>query len=381
MRDWPSKCLIENVAVHPTQPWLAVACTDSENERGAVLVLDAQTGAVRSVATRDGYVGWSDAGLLRWHPDGRRIATNVDTNGIALLDGTEWIGSAYPDDTRDGGVGYVWVDARMFTDTDHFFEITTGDPCFEFASLGGPAFAGIEWNAQIGAAVGRVGTGIAAFDPRRSAVLYENPLAEQRGTPRFAPDGRWCVCVQTAVHPASDELLFVDADRGVVHGTRRPSSPRIDELVWGPRDALAVRSYVHHIGGAPSDVHVDLFVAGERQTTIDLGARRVQASHGTADTSGMAWSPDGDGIALLLDREEVAVFDARTGKQLSSFAARAPAIPRGLPDHYRNGHRPAYGFPGDLVWLPGQRIVRIAPHFTSVWTLDGQRIAELIVPD
>src|SRR5689334_6078104 len=119
MRDWPSKCLIENVAVHPTQPWLAVACTDSENERGAVLVLDAQTGAVRSVATRDGYVGWSDAGLLRWHPDGRSIATNVDTNGIALLDGTEWIGSAYPDDTRDGGVGYVWVDARMFTDTDH----------------------------------------------------------------------------------------------------------------------------------------------------------------------------------------------------------------------------------------------------------------------
>ena len=41
---WPSRCLIENVAVHPDRPWLAVACTDAENQRGAVLVFDAQAG-------------------------------------------------------------------------------------------------------------------------------------------------------------------------------------------------------------------------------------------------------------------------------------------------------------------------------------------------
>ncbi|NJN64157.1 MAG: hypothetical protein HC882_04270, partial [Acidobacteria bacterium] len=72
--------------------------------------------------------------------------------------------------------------------------------------------------------------------------------------------------------------------------------------------ALAVRSYVHHIGGERSDVRVDLFFlggAGERRVTLELGRRRVQASHNVAEATGMAWSPDQNGLALLLDGQEV----------------------------------------------------------------------------
>ncbi|HVI03739.1 MAG TPA: hypothetical protein VM869_33835 [Enhygromyxa sp.] len=378
---WPRGCLIENVAPHPTQPWLAVACTNAELEQGAVMIFDAQTGALRSAAIHEGYVGWSDPGLLRWHPDGRRIATNVDTNGIALLDGTTWVGFAYPDDTRDGGVGYVWIDERMYTDTANLFEIQPGDARFEFETLDAPALQGIEWNEQLGAVVGRVGTGVAAYDPLERIVVYQNDLAEYgaRGTPRYSPDGRWCVRWQPAVHPAADALLFIDGDTGEVHGTRQPTSPRVDELVWGPNGALAVRSYVHHIGGPRSDVRIDLFFASERRQTLDLGARRVQASHDVPEASGMAWSPDANGLALLLDGQEVRVHDARSGAVLSSFIAPAPAIPDGLPDYYTNAHLPDFGRPGDLLWLEQHRLIRVAPHFVSVWTIDGQKVAEFVV--
>src|SRR5690242_9886688 len=47
---WPRQCLIENVALHPTRPWLAAACTPptGPHDRGAVLVFDLQTGRLRS---------------------------------------------------------------------------------------------------------------------------------------------------------------------------------------------------------------------------------------------------------------------------------------------------------------------------------------------
>lgn len=346
------------------------------------MVFDAQIGTLRWLAMHEGFVGWSDPGLLRWHPDGRRIATNVDTNGIALLDGPTWVGFAYPDDTRDGGVGYVWIDERMYTDTANLFAIQAGDARFEFETLDAPALQGIEWNQKIGAVVGRVGTGVAGYDPLRRAVVYQNQLAEYgaRGTPRYSPDGRWCVRWQPAVHPASDELLLLDGDTGAVHGTHQPSSPRVDELVWGRQGALAVRSYVHHIGRPRSDERIDLLFAGERRQTLELGPRRVQASHGVPEASGMAWSPDENGIALLLDGQQVRVHDSRSGAVLSSFIAPAPAIPDGLPNHYVNAHQSdGFGRPGDLLWLAQHRLVRVAPHFVSVWTLDGQKLAEFVV--
>jgi hypothetical protein len=127
--------------------------------------------------------------------------------------------------------------------------------------------------------------------------------------------------------------------------------------------------------------HLDVVRSGRIETTIDTGARAIQASHGVPEASGVAWSPAGDGIALLLDRQEIQLRDARTGATLSTFAAPAPAIPAGLPDHYRNGYRPDFGFPGDLMWTSSGRVVRLAPHFVAFWSIDGEKIAELVVPD
>lgn len=379
---WPRGCLIENAAIHPREPWIAVACTNSAAETGAVLVFDAQTGSLRSSTPIDDYVGWSGRGLLRWHGDGVRLATNVGTNGIALLDRAELVGTAFPDQTRDGGVGYVWVGDALFTDTGALFEIQPGDWRFEFDELEIPELQAIAWNERGKFVVGRVGSGVAAYDPIAERVVYRDTLAAHgtRGTPDWSPDGRWCVRRQFAVHPAPDELLFVEGDSGRVHGVRTPSSPRIDQLAWSPEGALAVSCYVHHIGGHRTQRHVDVFREGERRVVLDLGPRTIQASHAIDDASGIAWSPTGDGLALLLDGQRVHVHDAQTGQALTSFDAPAPAIPRGLPDYYANANRPSFGAPGDLMWVHQQRLIRIAPHFVSVWSLDGSKLAQFVAP-
>lgn len=379
---WPRGCLIENAAVHPREPWIAVACTNSAAETGAVLVFDAQTGSLRSSTPIDGYVGWSDRGLLRWHPDGVRLATNVSTNGIALLDRAELVGTAFPDQTRDGGVTYLWIGDELFTDTGALFQIQQDDWRFEFDELEIPELQAIAWNDAGKFVVGRVGSGVAAYDPIAERVVYHNTLESfgARGNPDWSPDGRWCVRRHFVVHPAPDELLFVDGAAGRVHGVRTPSSPRIDQLAWSPNGSLAVSCYVHHLGGHRTQRHVDIFREGERCTTIDLGVRAIQASHAIADASGIAWSPTSEGLALLVDGQRVQVIDAETGKLLTTFHAPAPAIPAGLPDYYVKGERPDFGVPGDLMWVHQQRVIRIAPHFVSVWSLDGSKIAQFVVP-
>lgn len=377
---WPSNCLIENVGVHPSQPWLALACTDADNQRGAVLVIDVQAGSLRSSTSFDDNVGWSEQpGLLRWHPDGRRLATNVGTNGIASLDRARIVGQAWPDDTRDSGVRYVWVDeTRMFADTGALFEICEGDSRFDFEDIGSPSFEEIEWNAATGAVVGRVGQGIAAFDPLRRKLLYHHTLDDLASAyrMRWSADGRWCARVHWGRPPASDEILIFDGDDGRLVHTLAPSLPRFDELRWGREGALLVRSH----GLDQRTTNLDIVRDGRIEITIELAPRRIEASQSVPEASGIAWSPDGHGVALLLDGQEIRLLDARRGFALSTFSAPAPAIPDGLPDYYRHAHRPDYGFPGDLLWLSPQRLVRLAPHFVSCWSIDGQKIAELVVP-
>ena len=376
---WPARCLIENAAVHPREPWIAVACTASEPGHGAVLVFDATTGRLRSSTPIEDFVGWDDAGLLRWHPDGVRLGTNLGTNGIALLDRAQYVGAAFPDQLRDSGVGYVWIDDRMFTDTGALFEIQRGDWRFEFDELEVPQLQAIEWNAAGTFVVGVVGTGIAAYDPIARRMVYEKTAADlgARGQPSWSPDGRRCVYRSFAVPPAPDELLFVDGDTGRVLGVEAPSSPRTHHLVWGPSGSLAVVSYVHHVGRPSTQHRVDVFRDGARRTVIELGAHSIQASSGVVDAHGLAWSPAEDGLALLLDEQVVQVVDPASGRVRASFAAPAPAIPAGLPDHYATGQG---GLPGALMWTHGPHLIRIAPHFVSIWTTDGAKVAEFVVP-
>lgn len=381
---WPSKCLLEGIAAHPSEPWLAAACSDGENERGAVLVFDLRAGALRETTLFEEWVGFATTpGQLRWHPDGKRLITNVSTNGLALVDRGKIVGRAFPDETRDTGVGFVWVDDRIFTDTGSLFAIQAGEPRFEFEALGAPAFDVIEWNAQLGAVVGRVGQGIAAFDPLKKKLVYQNGLeAFPKAHQHWSPGGQWCALRQFATHPAPDSVTILDAKDGTSRWTLHPSSARLRELYWGPDGALALTSYRHEIGsGKRHDQRVDVVRGGKIEHTFDLGSRELQASASVADAGTLAWSPSGDGLAMLLDGQQVRLADTRTGETITDFVAPAPAIPEGLPDYYRRGHRPDFGFPGDLAWPVADRVVRLAPHFVAIYSLSGDKLAEFIVPD
>lgn len=387
--NWPSGCLIEGVAVHPQRPWLAAACTNSVDEGGALMVFDAETGTLRSATAFEGYVGWSDdAKLLRWHPDGERLTTNVDTNGIALLRRAEIVGFAYPDETRDHGVRHVWVDDRIFTDTGALFEIQQGEARFEFDPITSLPLGEIEWNAAIAAVVGTTDKGIAAFDPIRATVAYETRFEAPpwRSGWDWSADGRWYARRRWGQPGGSDQIMIYRGDDGGHESTIAPTLTQIDASLWGPGGSLLVHCYSL---GQPRAVALDVVRDGRIATRIDLGSRRIEASHGIPDATGMAWSPSGDGIALLLDGQEIGIFDAHTGRMLITFPAPAPAIPPGLPDWYGGGHRPAYGLSarvpgretssGDLLWVAPQRLVRIAKHFVGVWSIDGRKISELVV--
>ncbi len=321
--QWPRGCLIENVAIHPQRAWLAAACTNAADESGAVLVIDAESGRLHSATALEGYVGWSEnADLLRWHPDGQRLATNVDTNGIALLDRGRLVGKAYPDDSRDSGARYVWVDDRMFSDTGALFEIRDGDNRFDLEPISPLEFDVIEWNAAIGAVVGRVGQGIGAFDPIGRKVLYHEPMPDlpPNFRMRWSSDGRWCARRHYGQYPAPDEILIFSGDDGKKQWTVQPSAPRIDEMWWSREGVLLVQA----------GTRLDVVRSGRIERTIDVAPRAIKTSHTIPEVAGVAWSPTGDGIALLLDRQEVQLRDARTGAVLSTFAAPAPAIPDGL---------------------------------------------------
>lgn len=380
---WLSRCLLENAAPHPKQPWLAVACTDSKEERGAVMVLDGATGTIRQLAPRDGYVGWSSWRLLQWHADGRRIASNIDTNGIGLVDGARWTGWAFPDETRDHGVGYVWVDERLYADTGAFFKLESARSRFDFDEQGAPAFQQMAWNPSIKAVVGNLPGGLGAWDPVREKLVYRTKVDGEgaKRRPSVSPDGKWGVRWEVAIHPAPDELLFFNGTTGKVHGRRKTASPRIGRRVWGPGGVLAVSSHVHHIGGPSTDHKIDLFRAGEPSRTLDLGRRRLAGSYGLADVHLMTWSPDGQDVALLLDGQEVRVHDGLTGVERARFHAPAAKVPSGLPRWYTHrGNDEAADHPGGLLWLRGGHLVRVAPHFVSFWSLDGTKTAELVVP-
>lgn len=192
---WPRGCLIEGFAIHPHQPWLAAACTNSDEDTGAILVFDAHAGRLRAVTPYEHGLGWTgDRELLRWHPDGRDLATNVSTNGIGLVRAGQFVGAAFPDETRDSGTRYVWVGDQLLSDTTALFRIQQDD----WASTpGGPhTLFAPQWNATIGAAVGYlhddgVTPGIAAYDPVRQKLLYHTPGVRRSFACAWSADGRW----------------------------------------------------------------------------------------------------------------------------------------------------------------------------------------------
>jgi hypothetical protein len=386
--SWPAQCLIEGVAIHPVEPWLAVACTNSQDESGAVLVFDAQAGKLLSATTFETYVGWSDSrDLLRWHPDGTRLATNISTNGIAVLDRGRLVGEAYPDETRDHGVGHVWIGDQIFADTGALFKIEEGDSRFDFDALTVPRIADMRWNAAVGAVVGRSSKGLLAFDPLRNKMLYEvNLEAHAMSRDRWSADGRWCALVPAQPFPEPDVVRIHSGDSGVLQWTVRASAPKIDDVRWAADGALLVSSYTDERGkrrGRPR--FLDVIRQGRIAATVALADREIRASGsvpetGVPEASGIASSPTGDGFALLLDGQQIRIHDTRSGQQLSTFHAPAAPISARLPESYRGTPAPSER-PGDLLWISPQRFVRLSRHFVAFWSLDGNKIAEFVVPD
>lgn len=374
---WPASCLLENVAPHPTAPWVAVACTASADPVGAVLVFDAAGGVLRSATATDDYVGWSHPGLLRWHPDGERLATNISTNGIARIDAAAWAGRAHPDDLRDHGVGYAWFDDRMFADTGAFFTIRPADRRFDFVPQQSPFLWGLRHHEGLGAIVGRTEEGFAAYDPVGQRVVWARTMeGPMRYGDSCAPDARACAWMHFAVPPAPDEILVVDGDDGSILGAIQPASPRIARRVWGPDGLLALSTYRHVPHAADRDHRVEVFSGHTARWHHDLGERRITATHATEDAGGLAFSPDGRTLAVLLDGGEVLLLDARSGVSLAAFPAPAAPLPPGLPQ----GYRPEQAVVGDLIWAGNDHIVRLGGHFVSVWSRQGRPVAEWVVP-
>jgi hypothetical protein len=320
----------------------------------------------------------------------------VSTNGIGLLELGEFVGDAYPDETRDSGVRYAWVGDYLFADTGAFFLIEEEDRKCDFEPLKVPHFMKLEWNAAIGAVVGsvvrgrgeqseasgaeirEVERGLYAFNPRTQQRIYYQDLSHLGNAfeSHWSRDGRWCAWVRKSAG-AGDEILIFDGDNGRLLHSFRPAARRVNEVHFHREGSLLVASGE---SGRRSS-HVEIVRGGRIETRIALSPRAMQPGYELPEGGGAAWSPSGDRVALLLDGQEVQIHDARSGAVLTRFRAPAPPVQAGPRGHDANPHRLAQDeSPGDLLWPTPDCLVRLAPHFVAFWGTSGARRAELIAP-
>ncbi len=377
---WPESCLVENLGVHPSKPWLALACTNSKAGSGAVLVFDVERGRLVSVTPHHDYVGWSEnPAVLRWHPNGKMLASNVGTNGIGLFDRASYVGAAHPDETRDSGVEYVWIGDRVFTDTGDLFAIQPGEQ-FKFpASQTVPTWFEFAWNAELQAVVGPTEKGLAAYDPLKQTLLYDRAL-DKRDELRelgISADGRRIAFLSSRKLAAPQELLVFDTKDGSLLHTLQPSGAQVDTLVWGPEGRLAVTSAGARKRGEPAAQHLDIF-RGAQRTSLKLGARRLKAAKTVDEAGSLAWSPDGRTLALLFEDQELRLIASDTAKVIRSFPAPAAPISPALPPFYSKPTGPQGH--GGVLWV-GAHCVRLAKHFVGVFSVEGKKLHEWVVPD
>ena len=78
---------------------------------------------------------------------------------------------------------------------------------------------------------------------------------------------------------------------------------------------------VLHVTVVPNGVTVQPVSRSEIQHDykIDIAPRKIQASHSIPEPSGIAWSPDGRALALLLDGQEIQTFDGTTARSQFRF--------------------------------------------------------------
>jgi len=173
-----------------------------------------------------------------------------------------------------------------------------------------------------------------------------------------------------------DALVFVDGDTGRTAGRSVPHRPQLRDLRWGPGGGLLTTSYRHVIGGPPAENTLELFRDGQSAWVHPLGAQQVRGSPDVVDATGLAWSPDGQGVLVLLDTQEVQLFDARDGTPGVRFHAPAKPPPDGVPSWYRRDRV----LPGGVLWPTSDRIVRLSQHDLTVHDVSGAVIGRLTMP-
>lgn len=379
--QWPRGCLIKWASAHATQPWVALACATAEDDydevTGALIVVDAGTGTLRSVTAFDeGVSDFEDR--LRWHPDGTRIAVNIGTNGLAIVDrGTAGkIGN--PDDGRDHGYDFVFVGARLFLDMGGYF--VPGAIAEHEVVEPETAFYRVEYNEAAKVVVG--------FD--RDVLLGLSPTERRRVFsvktdgiyPRCAHDGLRCSVVVDADNlPKQDgvrpqRLRLFDGANGRQVADITPSGPLIDHITWSHRGRVAFTSHRYLRRGGRAAEHIDIVRDDRLITSIDVGRERVRGGYGVDEGGDLSWSSDGRRLWALLDAKHVVAYDAETGHEVSRMEAIAPPLPSWMKTTTRfQGLRQDDHAAGVILAAGEERVLRIGEHFVSVWTLNGERLA------
>src|SRR5690606_927179 len=198
---------------------------------------------------------------------------------------------------------------------------------FEFDTVPAPAFWNIVWNDVLGAVIGITAEGLAAYDPRTGATIYDIRQPDVAGRRVWsAPDGRWPATWQPGRSQVSDTITVFSTLDGSRVATLTPRFGHMERMHWGPDGRLAV---VSHDGDRRQ---LDLYQAGAATGSVLLTPRRIQGSDGLPSTGEIAWSPTGQHVAVLVDGQRIQTYDV-SGAHLDTLHTPAPPIPPALPDY------------------------------------------------
>lgn len=346
-----------------------------------MVVIDVEAARVRSVTRFDtGVCAFEDP--LRWHPDGTRLAVNVDTNRIVVLDRGRPVLEATPDEGRDHGFDMVWHGDRLLVDLGGYLAAGGLDPID--GAL--PMFRMV-LNPDAKAVVGFDGRRLRSYEPSTGRIRYDIGLGDDTSSYVCGPRGRRCAVMLSEPRSQSgrrlqprNRLRLFDGEDGKVVAEVEGSLPQLGSVAWAPDGRLAVRSYDYRrLGrrwGVAAD-HVDV-VAGDRiAATVDLEADRMIRGLGSpSEGRRMAFTRDGRFLAILVEGGGVVVADPSSGRVLRRFSAAPAPVPAWMRTHARwERYRGEAMQAGGLV-ASEDRWVRLYEHGLSVWSLVGERVGQ-----
>jgi len=200
-----------------------------------------------------------------------------------------------------------------------------------------------------------------AFDVKTGKLRYEVPIGTDRPAklfdgvlrPAWSPDGE-----RIAIAEASGVSLHA-ADDGKRVATV-PVPGVMERMHFGRSGRLAV------VGRPGPKEAAQILVVERGQIIQRLSAPLLRAGPELQDAPPLAFSPDGDTLALRVDGQRVLLVDVKSGNTKGTVIDRVP------PDETEHGH-------SGLVWGHGDRLVGLSRERVVFWASDGSVIAEYSV--